>query len=66
MRFLGDIANDMKAPGLAIVGGGRTRRGLDHSSDNRFRNRIGQKAAHGAPSGDNGIQIDKLGDYVLR
>jgi hypothetical protein len=38
---------------------------LDHSGDNRFRNRIWQKAAHGAPPGDDGIQIGEVRDYVL-
>jgi hypothetical protein len=66
MRFRGGIANDMEAPGLAIVSGGRTYGGLDHSGDDRLRNRIGQEAAHGAPPGNDGIQVGELGRYFVR
>jgi hypothetical protein len=50
---------------LPIVGGGRTRRSLDHSGDNRFGNRIRQKASHCVPPGDDGIQVSEVRDYVL-
>jgi len=51
-RLFTSLAHDPEAPGLPVVGRGRTAGGLDEACQDRGRNRIRQEAADGLPLQD--------------